>query len=71
MPIDTKDKRSSAIHTFLPWRGLLPSPGIRDQPDRQHVALLYRGIQAGGFAPPVVSDLKRDGMMLHMSRWMA
>lgn len=48
MAVDTRDKRSSAIHLGLPWRGMLPLPdGALSQADRQHVAWLYGGILAG------------------------
>lgn len=51
MAIDTRDKRSSAIHIGQPWRGQYPLPDSSiNQADRQHVALLYRGIAAGGAA---------------------
>lgn len=46
--MDTRDKRSSAIQTGLPWRGLFPTPdGSLNQGDRQHTCNLYRGIAAG------------------------
>ena len=50
MAIDTRDKRSSAIFVGQPWRNMLPAPdaAAEDQSDRQHVALMYRGILAGG-----------------------
>lgn len=56
MAIDTADKRSSAIHVSLPWRGMYPAPdaAAEDQADRQHVALMYRGILAGGAVAPAV-----------------
>ncbi len=45
MAIDTREKRSSAVHVMLPWRGMLPLPdGTISDADRQHVALLYSGI---------------------------
>jgi hypothetical protein len=54
MPIDSRDKRSSAIMPNLPWRNMLPAPdGSWNQADRQHVALMYRGILAGGAAAAV------------------
>ena len=47
MPIDSRDKRASAISVTLPWRGMLPVPdGTLVQGDRQQVALMYRGILA-------------------------
>lgn len=49
MPIDTRDKRASAVHVSLPWRGMLPAPdGAINQGDRQHAAFMYRGILAAG-----------------------
>jgi hypothetical protein len=59
MPVDTRDKRSSAIMVGLPFRGQLPAPdaGAEDQGDRQHVALMYRGILAS--APPVGGAAKK------------
>ena len=45
--MDTRDKRSSAIHVTQPWRGMLPVPdGGLNQGDRQHTAVMYRGIAA-------------------------
>ncbi len=53
MPIDTRDKRSSAVHVSLPWRGELPAPdGSLNQGDRQQAAQQYRGINA---APPAAT----------------
>ena len=50
--MDTRDKRSSAIHVSLPWRGFFPVPdGALSQADRQHVCLMYRGIAAGAAVP--------------------
>jgi hypothetical protein len=48
MALDTRDKRASAINVGLPWR-ILPNPdGLAlDQGDRQQVAYIYRGIDAG------------------------
>jgi hypothetical protein len=58
MPIDTRHKRSSAIHVGLPWRGMLPVPdGAIGQADRQHAATFYAGILAGETAEvPVVGS---------------
>lgn len=62
MAIDSADKRSSAIFLNIPWRGMLPLPdGSLNQPDRQHVALMYRGIAAGG-AVAVVTLRKFMGL---------
>jgi hypothetical protein len=47
MPVDTRNKRSSAINVASPWRSQLPAPdGAVTQPDRQHAALMYSGISA-------------------------
>ena len=55
--MDTQDKRASAVHVTLPWRGLLPLPdGALNQGDRQQVAFMYRGIAADGGAPAAPSD---------------
>jgi hypothetical protein len=52
--IDTRNKRSSAIHVSLPWRGQEPAPdGALSQADRQHTGLHYAGIAAGGAAAVV------------------
>jgi len=55
MAIDTRDKRASAVHVALPWRGLLPLPdaAAENQGDRQQTALFYRGILASA---PVVPE---------------
>lgn len=44
--IDSRDKRSSVIMLGLPFRGMLPVPGVPDAGDRMHLAFLYRGIAA-------------------------
>lgn len=47
MAIDSRDKRSSAIHVGLPWRGMYPLPdGTIGQEDRQHAATFYRGVSS-------------------------
>ena len=52
MALDTVNKRLSAIHVGLPWRGILPLPdGAIDQGDRQIIALLSNAVQAGVFVP--------------------
>lgn len=49
MALDTRDKRASAVHVSLPWRGVLPAPdGSVGGADRQQSAFLYRGVAAGG-----------------------
>jgi len=59
MPVDTRDKRSSALLVSLPWRGLLPLPdGALNQGDRQHVGLMYRGIPAAAAAAPAAGTFK-------------
>jgi hypothetical protein len=47
--IDTQLKRMSAISRRLPWmRRFTPvADGSVDQADRQHVAMVYRGVLAG------------------------
>jgi hypothetical protein len=63
MPVDSRDKRSSALMLALPWRGMLPAPdvGAEDQGDRQHVALMYRGILAS--APPVGGGVTKKRLL--------
>lgn len=47
MALDTANKRSSAIHGSLPWRGRLPFPdGTIDSTDRLHAGGVYAGIAA-------------------------
>lgn len=46
MAVDTRDKRASVLGLGLAALLVLPEPGTIDQPDRQHVAYSYRGIQA-------------------------
>ncbi len=47
MPLDTHQKRLSALNVGSPWRGLLPLPtGTVDGPARATVALHYSGIAA-------------------------
>lgn len=50
--IDTRDKRASVLGFGLAALLVLPEPGTIDQPDRQHVAYSYRGIQAASPTPP-------------------
>jgi hypothetical protein len=65
VPVDTRDKRASAIGGALPWRGLLPLPGGGlDQTARQQLAFHYRGILAALPPPPGVVEVI-DGI------WMA
>lgn len=64
MPIDTRNKRASAIFPLLPFRGMLPAPdGTIGQADRQQVVFLYAGILAAapaagipGVMPLIVSS---------------
>lgn len=47
MPLDSRNKRASAVHVSLPWRGLLPLPdGTITAADRQQIAWHYSGIAA-------------------------
>jgi hypothetical protein len=46
MALDSRDKRASSLGWGLAALLVLPAPGTLDQPDRQHVAYSYRGIQA-------------------------
>jgi len=49
MPVDSRNKRSSAIAIASPWRGQLALPdGAIGQADRQHAAFHYSGILAEG-----------------------
>ena len=54
MPIDTRERRASAVTVGLPWRGTFPAgDGTIDQGDRQQAATFYRGVLAGaGVAAP-------------------
>lgn len=63
MPLDSRDKRSSAINISSPWRGMLPTPdgAALNQGDRQQVALMYRGIAAA--APEVVTATATDWLV--------
>ena len=55
MPVDTRDKRNSAIYLTQPWRSMIPNPDATvSQPDRQHVPWLYSGITAAGGAAPTL-----------------
>lgn len=49
MAIDSADKRASAIHMMLPFRGMLPLPdAVIGAGDRAELSLLYRGeVQPG------------------------
>jgi hypothetical protein len=45
MAIDTRNKRSSAVHVGSPWRTSLPvGDGTVDQGDRQHAAGYYGAV---------------------------
>jgi hypothetical protein len=56
MAVDTRDKRSSAIHLMWPWRNQLPTPsGAIPVGLRQEIALLYSGISSG--PAPTVTDV--------------
>lgn len=69
MPVDTRNKRSSAIQTMIPWRGMLPVPdGTVGQADRQHVAYIYAGISASGAV--VVTRDKFIGFIANVGRLM-
>jgi hypothetical protein len=46
--VDTRDKRASCIGFDFPSRAVFPNPdGSFNQGDRQHIAYVYRGIDAG------------------------
>ena len=67
MAVDTRNKRLSAIHGSLPWRGMLPTPdGTVVLADRQTLALHYSGILAGeppgGGTPGTPGDYALSGM---------
>lgn len=51
MAIDSKQKRMSAIHVGMPWRGAMVDPAESgfNQGNRQAAAYMYSGI--GGSAP--------------------
>ena len=44
--IETRDKRSSALHVGSPWRAMWPlaDGAALNVGDRQHTAFMYRGI---------------------------
>lgn len=46
MAVDSRDKRASVLGFGLAALLVLPEPGTIDQPDRQHLAYSYRGIEA-------------------------
>lgn len=50
MAVDTQDKRASVLGLGLAALLVLPAPGTLDQPDRQHVAFSYRGIDTTAIA---------------------
>lgn len=51
--MDTADKRASAVHIGLPFRGMLPVPdGSIGAGDRAQAGLMYRGIIDEGGTPP-------------------
>jgi hypothetical protein len=52
MPLNSRDKRSSAVDLTLPWRATEPvADGALNQGDRQHTGLMYRGIAAASPTP--------------------
>ena len=64
MAIDTRDKRSSAIHPSSPWRCQFPlADGAIGQGDRQHTAWIYSGILAAALdvTPDVTWTLQNQG----------
>lgn len=72
MAVDTRDKRSSAINVGSPWRGLLPAPDAapETQADRQHAALMYSGILAGGVIPPTPAvEAFSGGWPVRYKKW--
>lgn len=64
MPVDTRDKRASAIGIIGPSRLVLPNPdgAALNAGDRQHVAFSYRGTAAG--APVITFDLVRHAIQV-------
>ncbi len=66
MALDTRDKRSAAIHVTLPWRGMFPEPdGTIDIEDMKQIARIARELVAppgaefpGGFrvGAPIAAD---------------
>lgn len=54
MAVDTARKRGSALRFGQVWAGVLPVPsGSVDQLARQTMLVMYGGILAGVFVPPV------------------
>jgi hypothetical protein len=59
MAIDTRDKRSSCLGIDGSFRYVLPNPdGTINQPDRQHIAYVYRAISAGAVSAAVRAMLQ-------------
>ncbi len=46
MPLDSKEKRASAVGVSLPWRGALPTPDAAAETaaDREQVGNMYSGL---------------------------
>ena len=52
MPLDSREKRASAVTVGLPWRGMYPvGDGTIAQGARPQAAAFYRGIAASGGGP--------------------
>ena len=52
MAIDTRNKRASVLHHSQAGVPLFPNPdgSLANQADRQHVGMIYAGINVGGAA---------------------
>jgi hypothetical protein len=70
MAIDTRQKRASAIHVSLPWRGLLPLPdgAALTQADRQQTDYQYSGILADPPVPPTPAGDGGDFIIIYRRR---
>lgn len=71
MPVDTRNKRSSALHVTGPWRCQWPTPdGTIAAGDRQEIAFMYSGIAADPPAPVVGSALDQFPFIANMGTLM-
>ena len=50
MAIDTRDRRASVLHHSQAGLPLFPNPdgSLANQADRQHIGMIYAGINVGG-----------------------
>ena len=69
MPVDTKQKRFSAINVICPWRGASVDPAEAGftQGNRQAAAFMYSGILAAAAAVVVGSGIQFIGEIQQIS----